>query len=354
MINRKPNDPQWFDGGLYHDNMSFGVPSFWFVSWYDVSVAPNIALFNHVRENGKNDFVKENQYLVINKLINEENIDKAFSDLEVLQKNETKLSARSQILIGKIYLALEQPAKAFSFFEQATFTSVSTDDLAYAGMSMSAIKLGKLSEAKTYAEKALNENPDLVEAKLALGLVFTDYGQVQKAETYFKKAILASRNSLMSVRTYASSKMRQGRYKEARNIITNALLEQKSDAATTDLLGKIFWIEGDIKEAVRLRSEASEMFRKSGNIERAEKIHHLRDANRWGLKKNEYLFSTINENEKKTILFQGDSWIESISEIDNSFSLLKKFGIDNNYNIYNAGITSVSYTHLTLPTKRIV
>ena len=65
MIRRKPNDSQWFDGGLYHDNMSFGVPSFWFVSWYDVSVAPNIALFNHVRENGKNDFVRENQYLVI-------------------------------------------------------------------------------------------------------------------------------------------------------------------------------------------------------------------------------------------------------------------------------------------------
>jgi len=65
MIRRKPNDAQWFDGGLYHDNMSFGVPSFWFVSWYDVSVAPNIALFNHVRKNGKNDFVRENQYLVI-------------------------------------------------------------------------------------------------------------------------------------------------------------------------------------------------------------------------------------------------------------------------------------------------
>ena len=65
MISRKPNDSQWFDGGLYHDNMSFGVPSFWFVSWYDVSVAPNIALFNHVRKNGKNDFVRENQYLVI-------------------------------------------------------------------------------------------------------------------------------------------------------------------------------------------------------------------------------------------------------------------------------------------------
>ena len=216
--------------------------------------------------------ITENQYLVINKLINDENIDKAFSDLKLIQKDEAKLSARSQILIGKIYLALEQPAKAFTFFEKATFTSVSTDDLAYAGMSMSAIKLGNLLDAKKYAEKALSENPDLVEAKLALGLVFADYGQIKKAEVHFKKAILASHNSLMSVRAYASSKLRQGSLKEARNIITNALQEQKSDAATTDLLGKIFWIEGNIKEAVRLRSEASDMFRKSGNILRAEQI----------------------------------------------------------------------------------
>ena len=216
--------------------------------------------------------ISENQYLVINKLINEENIDKAFSDLKLMQKDEVKLSARSQILIGKIYLALEQPAKAFTFFEKATFTSVSTDDLAYAGMSMSSIKLGNLSDAKKYAQKALTENPDLVEAKLALGLVFSDYGQMKEAETHFKKAILASRNSLMSVRAYASSKLRQGRHKEARNIIANALLEQKPDAATIDLLGKIFWIEGDVNEALRLRSEASEMFRKSGNIKRAEQI----------------------------------------------------------------------------------
>ena len=216
--------------------------------------------------------ITENQYLVINKLINDENIDKAFSDLKLIQKDEAKLSARSQILIGKIYLALEQPAKAFTFFEKATFTSVSTDDLAYAGMSMSAIKLGNLLDAKKYAEKALTENPDLVEAKLALGLVFADYGQIKEAEAHFKKAILASHNSLISVRAYASSKLRQGNLKEARNIITNALQEQKSDAATTDLLGKIFWIEGNIKEAVRLRSEASDMFRKSGNILRAEQI----------------------------------------------------------------------------------
>ena len=62
MILRKPNDPAWFDGGLYHDNMSFGVPSFWFASWYDVSTGPNLELFNHVRKDSE---VGDDQYLVI-------------------------------------------------------------------------------------------------------------------------------------------------------------------------------------------------------------------------------------------------------------------------------------------------
>ncbi|MBT8313612.1 MAG: CocE/NonD family hydrolase [Maribacter sp.] len=65
MVVRKPNDPEWYKGGLYHDNMDFGVPSFWFASWYDVSISPNLALFNHVRENAKDPMVRDNQYMVI-------------------------------------------------------------------------------------------------------------------------------------------------------------------------------------------------------------------------------------------------------------------------------------------------
>ncbi|HRE67108.1 MAG TPA: CocE/NonD family hydrolase [Cyclobacteriaceae bacterium] len=65
MIRRKPNDPAWFEGGLYHDNMPFNTPSFWFVSWYDVSSGPNIELFNHVRKNAKDQKVRDSQYLII-------------------------------------------------------------------------------------------------------------------------------------------------------------------------------------------------------------------------------------------------------------------------------------------------
>ncbi len=64
MIRRKPNDPAWYKGGLYHDEMAFGVPSFWFVSWYDVSSSPNLALFNHVRKTADAD-VRDHQHLVI-------------------------------------------------------------------------------------------------------------------------------------------------------------------------------------------------------------------------------------------------------------------------------------------------
>jgi len=65
MVRRKPNDKGWYDGGLYHDNMDFGVPSFWFASWYDVSISPNLALFNHVRANAKDEEIRDNQYMVI-------------------------------------------------------------------------------------------------------------------------------------------------------------------------------------------------------------------------------------------------------------------------------------------------
>ncbi|MCE2612164.1 CocE/NonD family hydrolase [Flavobacteriaceae bacterium D16] len=65
MVRRTPMHEDWFKGGLYHDDMEIPVPSFWFASWYDVSISPNLALFNHVRKNAKDAKVRDNQYLVI-------------------------------------------------------------------------------------------------------------------------------------------------------------------------------------------------------------------------------------------------------------------------------------------------
>jgi putative CocE/NonD family hydrolase len=64
MIQRAPNDPAWYKGGLYHDDMHLNVPGLWFMSWYDVSVGPNLALFNHVRKTARPE-IADQQWAVI-------------------------------------------------------------------------------------------------------------------------------------------------------------------------------------------------------------------------------------------------------------------------------------------------
>ena len=49
---------------LFHDNMKINIPGFWFMSWYDVSVGPNLALYNHVRKTASPD-IADKQYAVI-------------------------------------------------------------------------------------------------------------------------------------------------------------------------------------------------------------------------------------------------------------------------------------------------
>ena len=64
MIERAPNDPAWYKGGLWHDNMPVNLPGLWFMTWYDVSVGPNLAAYNFVRNTARGD-VRNEQYAVI-------------------------------------------------------------------------------------------------------------------------------------------------------------------------------------------------------------------------------------------------------------------------------------------------
>ena len=65
LLQRRPNAPSWYRGGLYHDNEPFSVPAFWFNSWFDISQGPNLALFNHAREKGSDAETRDGQYVLI-------------------------------------------------------------------------------------------------------------------------------------------------------------------------------------------------------------------------------------------------------------------------------------------------
>jgi uncharacterized protein len=64
MIERAPNDPAWYKGGLWNDGMKIAMPGFWFMSWYDVSVGPNLAAYNFVRKTAPRE-IADQQYAVI-------------------------------------------------------------------------------------------------------------------------------------------------------------------------------------------------------------------------------------------------------------------------------------------------
>lgn len=65
FIGRTPADPGWRQGGLYHEDMGWGVPALWFNTWYDVSIGPNLELFNSARAANTDKEASANQYAVI-------------------------------------------------------------------------------------------------------------------------------------------------------------------------------------------------------------------------------------------------------------------------------------------------
>lgn len=65
FIGRTPADPGWRQGGLYHEDMGWGVPALWFNTWYDVSIGPNMELFNSARAANTDREASANQYAVI-------------------------------------------------------------------------------------------------------------------------------------------------------------------------------------------------------------------------------------------------------------------------------------------------
>jgi len=62
---RTPGDPAWKRTDFAGEGDTFGVPMLWMFSWYDISVAPNIALYNHAREHTSSKRAKGNQFMVM-------------------------------------------------------------------------------------------------------------------------------------------------------------------------------------------------------------------------------------------------------------------------------------------------
>ena len=64
MIQRTPNDPAWYRGALFHDDKRINVPGLWFMSYYDIAIAPNLELYNFVRRTAEREAANQ-QWAII-------------------------------------------------------------------------------------------------------------------------------------------------------------------------------------------------------------------------------------------------------------------------------------------------
>jgi putative CocE/NonD family hydrolase len=64
MIRRTPNDPAWYEGVLFHDDMRINVPGLWFMSYYDIAIAANLEMYNFVRKTAKGE-AADQQWAII-------------------------------------------------------------------------------------------------------------------------------------------------------------------------------------------------------------------------------------------------------------------------------------------------
>ena len=62
---RTPSDSAWEETDFVNEGDTFGVPMLWLFSWYDISVAPSIAMYNYARENTASETAEGNQFMII-------------------------------------------------------------------------------------------------------------------------------------------------------------------------------------------------------------------------------------------------------------------------------------------------
>ena len=146
------------------------------------------------------------------------------------------------------------------------------DHFAEAGMAKAELMLGNLSQARELAESAYKRNPDELLTKVALARVLSEQLLHDRSDKLFQEAMQASRKSSLAGRMYASALQRRSQLQKAEDVIKQTLIRQGKDGPTLVLYSELLWDMGKFEEALELRIEAEELFRKAGNSIRAEEV----------------------------------------------------------------------------------
>jgi len=205
------------------------------------------------------------------RLISNEQLDRALGILKKLDPSSRKISSRINNLVGKIYLRLGKPAKALAVFEKVSFSSLD-DTESYLGMAQASLALGKLKQARTHASTAIKSDPDLIEAELIIARTEDLGGRVEEARHRIKTLFDRQPGNEKIVVAYGAFLADRVNLKDAIAVLSRYVSAQPLAAEANDLLGQLYWRQGQKSKAARHRLVAVKAFKDRGNKYRADAI----------------------------------------------------------------------------------
>lgn len=189
-------------------------------------------------------------------------------------EDESKIN----LLTGKIYLAIDKPAKALAFFELADSLSLDNID-AQLGIALCELKLGKFATAKRFAESISRIDKQAGEPLYIRALIMARTGRMEEAISSIEQASNKQADSeiiaLASARFYALT----GDVEKAKRFLSSFIARKPEAASALDLLGELHQKTGDLLAARAARSKALNLYNDQGDSYRVAVMRSWLEAN---------------------------------------------------------------------------
>ncbi len=209
-----------------------------------------------------NDLHLASIYVDAGRLADAVNILKKY---EASDEDEPKVN----LLTGKIYLAIDKPAKALEFFEMADVQSIDNIEI-QSGIALCQLRLGKFAIAKRYADSIKRTERDSGDPLYINGLIQARTGKLENAIKEIEQAAQRQPESQNIAIAKAKFYVATGNLEKAKATLRDFVRRQPESASVLAYLSEIQQKLGDSDGAIDARIKSMRLFSSQGNQYQAQ------------------------------------------------------------------------------------
>lgn len=198
--------------------------------------------------------------------------------LKTHESSDPKEVQQVTLLMGKIYLAIDRPAKALELFQNIDEQLSLNFDVTM-GAANALLKLGRFADARKYAIDAGKIDRESAEPELLLALIEQRTGQTADASTRMEKLLRKQPGSESHVLAYARYLVSAGEQTKAMKTLRAFRESQPQAAQVMEQLGEFEFSFGSKPAAIELKREAARSYANQGNEYRVRVIQSWVEEN---------------------------------------------------------------------------